>query len=146
MPTLKRWNDTLQAYEYIQTTGFDVGQLQTDVDTHVGNTTTAHGIDVIQSEVDGKATTDTFFATLPSANWTGEEAPYSQTIAVVGMTASDNPVVDVDLSGAMDYDAEQAILTDWGQVYRIVTGTDEITVYANVETVGDVEMMLKVVR
>ena len=107
--------------------------------THKADTTTAHGINT-------KATTNTYTATLLSTGWTGAEAPYSQTIAVVGMTATDNPVVDVDLSGALDYAAEQEILTDWGQVYRIVTGTDEITVYANAETVGDVEMMLKVVR
>ena len=110
-----------------------------EYDAHKADTTTAHGIDT-------KATTVTYTATLLSTGWTGAEAPYSQTIAVVGMTATDNPVVDVDLSGAVDYAGEQVILTDWGQVYRIVTGTNQITVYANAETVGDVEMMLKVVR
>ena len=88
----------------------------------------------------------TYTATLLSTGWTGTEAPYSQTLTVTGMTATDNPVVDVDLSGAVDYAGEQAILTDWGQVYRIVTGANQITAYANAETVVDVPIQLKVVR
>lgn len=88
----------------------------------------------------------TLTAILLSANWTGTVAPYSQTITVVGMLETDNPVVDVDLSNAEDYEEEQAILTAWGLVYRIVTAEDEITVYATDIPITNIPIALKVVR
>ena len=58
MPTLKRWNDTLQAYEYIQTTGLDVQQLSDDVGDKTALTTTDKTSLVgAVNEVDGEVET-----------------------------------------------------------------------------------------
>lgn len=88
----------------------------------------------------------TLTATIPTTDWTGSSAPYNKEVTVTGMLATDNPVVDVDLSGAADYTAEQAILTAWGLVYRIVTGADKITVYAATVPETAIPIALKVVR
>jgi hypothetical protein len=109
-----------------------------DYETHKAETATI-------SEL-GHVNHATLAVTIPSTVWTGASAPYSKTIAVAGMLATDNPIVDVDLSSAANYAAEQAILTAWGLVYRIATGTDEITVYATAVPITDIPIALKVVR
>lgn len=88
----------------------------------------------------------TLTATIPTSSWTGSEAPYSKTITVTGMLATDNPIVDVDLSEAEDYEEEQEIITAWGNIYRIITDEDEITVYATAVPTVDIPIQLKVVR
>jgi len=88
----------------------------------------------------------TLTATIPTSSWTGSKAPYSKTITVTGMLATDNPIVDVDLSEAEDYEEEQEIITAWGNIYRIITDEDEITVYATAVPEVDIPIQLKVVR
>lgn len=88
----------------------------------------------------------TLSAVITSADWTGTEAPYTQTIDVEGILAEDNPIVDIDLSGVSNYEEEQAILEAWGLIYRITTAEDEITVYATDLPDVDIPSILKVVR
>ena len=109
-----------------------------DLGTHIGNTTDAHGIDT-------KATTATYTATILNAEWIGASAPYSQSIAVAGMLATDAPIVDIDISGAADYTAELALLDAWADIYRITTQSNAITVYSISETIN-IPITLKVVR
>lgn len=59
-------------------------------------------------------------ATITTA-WTGETAPHTQDIAVAGMTADDNPIVDIVPTTQEQIDA-------WGSISKIVTGADKITV------------------
>lgn len=114
-------------------------ESKSDADTHKGNTTTAHGINT-------KAVTALYSGTLTSAGWTGSTAPYSQTITVTGVASTDTPVIDMNLSGAANHAAELAMLEDYAKVYRIVTGTNEITAYAKEKPTVNIALQIKVVR
>jgi len=92
----------------------------------------------------GKANTVTYTGTLASASWTGSSAPYSQTIAVTGMASTDNAVTDVTLTGT--YATDQAILTNYALVYRMVSGTNQVTAYANAIPAVDIPLQFKIVR
>ena len=65
---------------------------------------------------------------LTSTGWSGAEAPYSQSIFLTGMRASDTPFVDVVLSGSFATDKKR--LEDFGQIYRVATYDGTITAYA----------------
>ena len=69
-----------------------------------------------------------YTAELPVSGWTGSEAPYSQTVAVGGLKASDTPIADLVLSGS--YAVDRVRLEQYGLLYRADTGTDSLTVYA----------------
>ena len=79
-----------------------------------------------------------------TTTWTGSAAPYTQDIAVTGITANDNPVVDLTMSGT--YATDQARLADWGKIYRIVTAANKITIYATAKTTASLPIQLQVVR
>ena len=65
---------------------------------------------------------------LPPTGWNGAEAPYSQSIFLTGMRASDTPFVDVILSGSFATDKKR--VEEFGKVYRVVTFDGTITAYA----------------
>jgi hypothetical protein len=83
-------------------------------------------------------------ATLNTDDWTGTEAPFTQTQEVSGILAVDVPIVDVVLSG--DWEVDQARLEAWGHIYRIVTSEDSITAYAREKPHVALPLQLKVVR
>lgn len=62
-----------------------------------------------------------------STSWTGSTAPYTQDIAINGITSSDCPVVDLKLSSTLA--TAQSEIREWNKISRIVTGQDKITVY-----------------
>lgn len=70
-----------------------------------------------------KASAATYTATL-STIWSGS-GPYTQTVNVAGMLATDNPVADVVLSDTAA--TAQAQLEAWGLVGRITTANGSIT-------------------
>lgn len=78
----------------------------------------------IQTQLNGKASTKTYTATL-TTSWSGDSAPYTQTVTVSGITSSDTPIVDVVLSSTTSTALSQ--LEAWGCVSQITTGTDSIT-------------------
>ena len=82
--------------------------------------------------------TETFVATV-STTWTGTKAPFTQTIAVEGMTETTKVVADVLLSD--DYEASQTELENYNKIYRISTAADQITVHASEKT--EVELSIK---
>lgn len=85
----------------------------------------------------------TYTATIGTA-WSGS-GPYTQTVAVVGILESDNPIADIVLSGITQTDTGR--LEAWGMVSRMVTKADGITVTC-LEDKPTVEMpiQIKVVR
>ena len=91
-----------------------------------------------------KAEVVTYTGTLPSTGWTGSSAPYSRTITVTGMASTDNAVTDVALTGT--YATDQAILTNFALVYRMVSGTNQVTAYATKIPTVNIPLQFKVVR
>lgn len=74
-----------------------------------------------------KAVKQSYFATLNASGWSSS-APYTQTVAVSGILATDTPVIDLDMAGATA-DTAADIQAAWACVGRIVTGSNEITAY-----------------
>ncbi len=116
----------------------NTAQNRDDLDAHKSETATLSNLAHVKH--------GTLTATILASGWTGAEAPYSQTVAVAGILATDNPIVDVDISGAADFEEEEALLAAWGLVYRLTTQVDQITVYATDEPEVDIPIQLKVVR
>ena len=76
--------------------------------------------------------------------WNGTNAPYSQTVEVEGLLASDVPIVGLIQSGT--YTAAQTQLTDYAKIYRAVTSNGAITFYANESTSTTLTLQLKIIR
>ena len=113
--------------------------------THSAATTSAAGFmsAADKTALNGKATTATYTATI-GTSWSGSAAPYTQAITVSGITANDNPIVDVKPSNT--YATGKAQVEAWGSIYRIVTAANKITVYANEKTTTSIPIQLKCVR
>ena len=79
-----------------------------------------------------------------STTWTGSAAPYTQTITIAGMTANDNPIVDIVPSTT--YATAKTQIADFGKIYKITTAANSITVYATEKTSATVPIQLKCVR
>ena len=90
----------------------------------------------------GAATTQIFTVALIAAGWS-DTAPYTQTVAVSGILATDSPIVDIVLSEGN----ETAELEAWGYIGRIGTAADSITAtcFENKPSI-DLNIQIKVVR
>ena len=101
-------------------------------------------LSAINMQLNQKAETATYTATI-STTWTGENAPYTQSIAVSGIKADDNPLVDIVLND----DIETAIKEqeEYSKISRIQTSDGSILITC-FEEKPEVEMkiQLKVVR
>ena len=91
-----------------------------------------------------KGNPSTTYTAAVGTTWTGSEAPYTQTIAVSGMTATDNPIVDVVLDS--NYDTATTELEEYAKIYKITTAANSITVYATDKTENAINIQLKVVK
>ena len=100
----------------------------------------------LAAEVAGKASTAGYTATLLGTGWsTG--VPHTQTVAVEGILATDNPFVDVDMSGATTGAAGTALSDAWTLVGRVEAGAGSITAYCYDDAPAvDIPLILKVVR
>lgn len=96
-------------------------------------------------EASGRAAIAAFFTvTLTAAGWTGDAAPYAQTVALDGMLATDMPIADVVQSGVEETDAalrENIIL-----VTRMVAGDNALTAYASEIPEVDLPVQMVVIR
>ena len=101
-------------------------------------------VNLIASDV-GAASTATYTASIDTS-WTANSAGgYMQTVAVNGMLASDNPIVDVILGA--DVDANALYIEAWALITRITTAASSITLYANGDAPATAfNIQLKVVR
>lgn len=77
-------------------------------------------------------------------SWTGSSAPYTQTITVSGILASDNPIVDCVLSST--YSTAKAQLEAYSNIYQITTAANSITVRATAKTTTAVPIQLLCIR
>lgn len=91
-----------------------------------------------------KANLVSFTATLPTAGWTGS-GPYTQTVNVAGLLATDVPVADIVLSDTTATAITQ--LEAYSYLGRMVTGAGTLaaTCYSSKPAV-DLPLVLKVVR
>lgn len=98
------------------------------------------------SAIGQKASTQRFSAALSTSGWSAS-APYTQTVNVSGLLATDDPFVDVSLSGASTADAANALMEAWALVGRVTAGAGTLTAYCYEEkpTVA-IPLILKVVR
>lgn len=100
----------------------------------------------LAAEVAGKASTAGYAATLLGAGWSAG-VPHTQTVAVEGILATDNPFVDVDMSGATTGAAGTALSDAWTLVGRVEAGAGSITAYSYDDAPAvDIPLILKVVR
>lgn len=135
-------DNLVNAINEIHSKGIDL----TDIENRIGNV--EDDLDAHKAEI---ATLDNFghikhavlTATLDNT-WEGEEAPYTKTITVNGIQATDAPIIDVVMYG--DYATDEQRIEAWGYIYRAVTGTNSITFYATEKPTIDLPIQIKVVR
>ncbi|MDO4990846.1 MAG: hypothetical protein Q4E45_10120, partial [Eubacteriales bacterium] len=85
-----------------------------------------------------------YTGTLTAAGWSGSAAPYSCTLTVNGILASDKPVVDVVMSGT--YASDMSRKEAWAAVYRAVTSANTVTFYAEEKPGVDLPVQIMCVR
>lgn len=111
--------------------------------THEADTT-VHITTAERTAWNGKATATTYTATLTTAGWSSS-APYTQTVTVSGLLATDNPIADVVLSDTVA--TAQAQLDAWSNVGRITTSVNSITAYCyDTKPTTAIPIQLKVVK
>jgi len=102
------------------------------------------GSDALTPADIGAAVNVVYTATIQAANWSGSEAPFSQSVSVSGILSTDTPIIDVVMSGTYGTDIERS--SQWNYVYRAVTGANSITFYAKTKPTIDLPIQIKVVR
>ena len=80
---------------------------------------------VLDEKIAQAATTATYSATLTADGWSAS-APYTQTAAAAGVLSTDDPFVDVDMSGASGSAQGTALTEAWGFVGRVTAGSGQI--------------------
>ena len=79
-----------------------------------------------------------------NTTWSGSAAPYTKTITVSGILATDTPIIDIVMSGT--YATDEARQEAWGYVYRAVTANGSITFYATEKPTVSLPIQIRVVR
>ena len=108
---------------------------QAKVDNHAIQTATLSNLGHVKHAV--------LTATL-NTSWSGSSAPYSKTITVSGILATDTPIIDIVMSGT--YSTDEARIEAWGYIYRAVTANGSITFYATEKPTVSLPIQIKVVR
>ena len=112
------------------------------VDTY----TITYGNDQTSTFTVQNAVTATLYGTLTAAGWSGS-APYTQTINVTGIAASDSPITDISMNGVTSADTANAMLEAWSYVGRVETGAGTVTAYCyNDKPTVDLPIIMKVVN
>lgn len=78
---------------------------------------------------------------LSSTDWKGASAPYTQTVAVEGMTEDINP--HVSLIHSSDYSTSQTEQSEYSKLYKGETAENSITFYATSPAGVDLNLRLK---
>jgi hypothetical protein len=138
---ISAWNGTTG--KLLKDTGVSISSVNTAI-THAGLTNNPHNVTVGQI---GAAVVNNYTATLPFTSWTDTSggAPYTKTVTISGITATDIPLLDINFNG-VSYTNVEDIQKSWTKVYRAVTNTDEVTFYATEVPTIDVPLQVKVVK
>lgn len=114
------------------------------VQTTGSSTTDVMSQNIVTTELNSKATTALYTGTLTSSGWTSA-APYTQTVNVSGILATDVPIVDLVLSSTTSTAISQT--EAWSCVSKIETAAGSITATCLEEKPAiDIPIQLKVVR
>ena len=84
----------------------------------------------------------TYSGTL-STSWSGSQAPFSQAVTVTGIASTDEPILDVVMSGT--YATDELRNTEWAYIYYAITATDQITFYARQKPTASLPFTAKVI-
>ena len=97
------------------------------VQTTGSSTTDVMSQDSVTTQLNSKATTAQYTATLLAANWAdvSGNAPFTQTVNIQGILSTDSPFVDVVLSSSSSTAMSQ--LESWSCVSKIETAAGSIT-------------------
>lgn len=76
--------------------------------------------------------------------WYGNEPPYTQTIPVAGMLASDEPIVD--LTPSETFSEAEAQMEAYAHIYRLKSDNGFITVYSDEKTQTPIPIRMKIFR
>ncbi len=100
--------------------------------------------DAVTTQLNNKATTNLYTATLPVSGWSSS-APYTQTVSVSGILSTDTPIADVVLNVVTSTAMTQ--ISAWMCVSKIETANGSITAtcFENKPEI-DIPIQLKVVR
>lgn len=109
----------------------------------IGADSLANGSVTAPKIADG-AVSQTFTATIIAAGWTGDAAPYTNEVTVTGLTADDNPFVDMIASST--FETAETEIEAFANIYRMVTAENKLTVYAAEKPTVDIAIQIKVVR
>ena len=90
------------------------------------------------------AVSQTYTVTIPAESWTGEAAPYTNTVTVNGLLAADTPIVDMIPSET--YETAEAESEAYANIYRMVTADNQLTAYATEKPAVDISIQIKAVR
>ena len=110
-----------------------------------GSVTTAKIFEgaVTAAKIASGAVSTTYTATI-GTTWTGSAAPYTQSVSVSGLLATDTPIVDIVPSDT--FATAEAQLEAYGNIYRMVAGANTLTVYATEKTTVAIPIQIKAVR
>lgn len=75
-------------------------------------------------------------------SWTGSAAPYSQSVTVTGLLATDSPILDIQTS-LNNYAVEEE---NWMNIFKAESSADKLTFYAKEKTTVNLTIKVKVVR
>lgn len=95
-------------------------------------TTAKIGSKAVTTEKIADGAVTKFFTAQIGTTWTGSAAPYTQTITVSGILASDKPIVDLVPSST--FATAEKEISNYAKIYRITTAANSITVYATEAT------------
>ena len=79
--------------------------------------------------------------TLSATGWSGTVAPYSQTINITGLKATDNP--HVMLKQSSDFETAQNQIAEYAKIYKGTTAAGSITFYAKEQPGINLDLMIK---
>ena len=91
----------------------------------------------------GKATKTVLTATILAAGWTGSD-PYTNTVSVSGLLATDTPTMDLVASST--YATAQNEIADYAYIYKATCSANTLTVYATSAPSVDLDVQLICVR
>ena len=117
------------------------------VQTTGSSTTDVMSQDSVTTQLNSKATTAQYTATLLAANWAdvSGNAPFTQTVNVQGILSTDSPFVDVVLSSTTETAKSQ--LEAFGCLSKIETAAGSITATClDTKPTIDIPIKLKVIR